>query len=94
MAQLQRIHPSFCVHSFRPGGILPDSSNALLDYVLAPIVVRVGVLADALITAAIDPAWFGRAPLLSNAGIKRLAGEAAGADHPREGMIQTINRSP
>jgi hypothetical protein len=56
--------------------------------------VRVGVLADAMITAAIDPAWFGRAPLLSNAGIKRLAGEAAGADHPREGMIQTINRSP
>ena len=94
LAELQRMHPNFCVHSFRPGGILPVSASGLVDYILAPIVVRVGVLADAMITAAIDPAWFGRAPLLSNAGIKRLAGEAAGADHPREGMIQTIKRSP
>ena len=54
------MHPNLCVHSFRPGGILPTSTNVLLDYVLEPIVVRVGMLADAMITAAIDPVWFGR----------------------------------
>jgi NAD(P)H-binding len=70
---LQDQHPQFCAHSFRPGGILPATANAALDYVLAPLVARVGVLADTMIKVAVDPAFFRHAPLLHNADIKRLA---------------------
>lgn len=77
LAVLQAEHPQFCTHSFRPGGILPAAANAALDYLLAPIVVRVGLLAGAMITAAVEPAFFRQAPLLHNANIKRLGrGEA------------------
>jgi nucleoside-diphosphate-sugar epimerase len=73
LAALQGRHPQFCVHSFRPGGILPAAANAALDYLLAPIVIRVGALAEAMIAAAVEPALFRHAPLLRNADIKRLA---------------------
>jgi nucleoside-diphosphate-sugar epimerase len=73
LAALQRDHQAFCSHSFRPGGILPTTAHAALDYLLAPIVVRVRALAQAMITAAVEPAFFGQAPLLHNSDIKRVA---------------------
>ncbi|MET0428148.1 MAG: NAD-dependent epimerase/dehydratase family protein [Microvirga sp.] len=69
---LQDRHPAFCVHCFRPGGILRDDSGAILRRGLAPIVVEVGVLSEAMIAASHDTlfrAW----PIIGNREIKRLA---------------------
>jgi nucleoside-diphosphate-sugar epimerase len=77
LAALQAAHPMFCTHSFRPGGILPATANGVLDYLLAPLVVRVGNLAEAMIAAALDPIFFRHAPLLKNADIKQLASRGA-----------------
>jgi hypothetical protein len=73
LARLQGAHPHFCAHSFRPGGILPASTNRLVDWLLAPLVVRVGDLAEAMIIAGIEGRLFRKLPLLHNANIKRLA---------------------
>jgi hypothetical protein len=72
LTALQDKHPLFCAHSFRPGGILSATAHAALDYLLAPLVVRVGVLAEAMIVAATEPAFFRQASLLHNSDIKRL----------------------
>lgn len=77
LAALQEERPGFSIHSFRPAGILPATAAAALDYLLAPLVVRVGVLAEAMITAAVDPALFRKAPLLSNSDIKHLGAQHA-----------------
>jgi hypothetical protein len=73
LAGLQAGHSNFCAHSFHPGGILPATANAALDYLLAPLVVRVSDLAEAMITVGTKPEFFRQAPLIVNAGIKRLA---------------------
>jgi hypothetical protein len=65
--------PSFSAHCFRPGGILPLGSSRLLHAVLAPIVVGVDVLAESLIDVATAKDSRGRAPLIRNGEIKRLA---------------------
>jgi hypothetical protein len=80
LTTLQNKHPLFCAHNFRPGGILPVTAHAALDYVLAPLVVRVGVLAEAMIIAAMEPTFFRRVPLLHNSDIKRLA-RGTGSSH-------------
>jgi hypothetical protein len=70
---LQNRYPRFCAHCFRPGGILPDGANPLLRVLLAPIVVGVGELADAMIAGAMDVSLFRRWPIVGNGDIKRLA---------------------
>lgn len=73
LTALQSRYEQFCVHCFRPGGILPDRANPLMLFILSPIVVRVGELCDAMIIAATDPSVFRRRPTLSNDEIKRLS---------------------
>jgi len=70
---LQERFAHFSCHCFRPGGILPDDTNRLLRWILAPISVRVGTLCDAMIAAASAEDLFRRAPVISNGAIKRLA---------------------
>lgn len=70
---LQQRHSQFCAHSFRPGGILPNSANRFLRTMLAPIVVGVGELADAMVLCATDPGLFCKDPTIGNSEIKRLA---------------------
>lgn len=78
LVALQAAHPQFGVHNFRPGGILPLGANPVLRHLLAPIVVGVGALSDAMIAAATTPALFRRQSMIGNADIKRLAqGRAA-----------------
>ncbi len=73
LSLLQKCYSLFCAHSFRPGGILPRGASRLLRWGLAPIVIGVGELADAMIVAAISPDLFHREPTISNAAIKQLA---------------------
>jgi hypothetical protein len=72
LAILQSEHPLFCAHAFRPGGILPATAHVALDYLLAPLVVRVEVLAEAMIVAAMEPSFFRQVPLLHNSDIKHV----------------------
>lgn len=76
LCSLQARYPQFCVHNFRPGGVLPDE-RWLQRALFAPIVVSARELADAMIHAAITPALFRQAPLVDNASIKRLAHSTA-----------------
>jgi hypothetical protein len=73
LARLQGQYPQFCAHCFRPGGILPDGASPLLRFLLAPIVVGVGELADAMIAGATDASLFRHWPIIGNNDIKRLA---------------------
>lgn len=73
LAGLQSRYPQFCAHCFRPGGILPDDANPVLRFLLAPIVVGVGELSDAMIAGASHKALFRHWPVVSNRDIKRLA---------------------
>ncbi len=73
MRALQDRNPDFGVHAFRPGGILPDETNKVLRFLLAPIVVSVGELADAMIEAASDARLFRQRPIIGNNNIKLLA---------------------
>jgi hypothetical protein len=70
---LQERNAAFCAHAFRPGGILPDDANRLLRRALAPIVVSVGELSDAMIAGAVDDRLFRQWPVIGNRNIKRLA---------------------
>jgi hypothetical protein len=70
---LQERHPTFCVHAFRPGGILPDDTNGLVRFALSPIAVGVGQLADAMIEGAIEEPLFRQWPIIRNGDIWRLA---------------------
>ncbi|HEY0329872.1 MAG TPA: NAD-dependent epimerase/dehydratase family protein [Rhodopseudomonas sp.] len=70
---LQQRNPVFCTHAFRPGGILPDHANRLLRFGLAPIVVSVGELSEAMIAGAVDKRLFRQWPVIGNGDIKRLA---------------------
>jgi nucleoside-diphosphate-sugar epimerase len=71
---LQRHFPGFSVHCYRPGGILPRGAGVVARTLLAPIAVGVDTLADALIAGAADPGLAGSLGVISNHGIKRLAG--------------------
>ena len=73
MGLLQDANPAFCVHSLRPGGILPTTASPILRALTAPIAIGVGELADAMIDAGTDPALFGRWRMLPNHRIKQLA---------------------
>jgi hypothetical protein len=66
-------HGLFCAHCFRPGGILSDGTNSLVRFLLGPIVVGVGELADAMIAGATDASLYGRWPIVGNNDIKLLA---------------------
>jgi len=73
LGRLQSQYPRFCAHCFRPGGILPDVANPALRYLLAPIVVGVGELSDAMIAGALDGRLFRQQSVVSNGAIKQLA---------------------
>jgi hypothetical protein len=73
LGSVQSRYPQFCAHRFRPGGILPDGANPVLRFLLAPIIVGVGELADAMIIGATDASLFRRWPIVGNNDIKRLA---------------------
>jgi hypothetical protein len=73
LSDLEARHPAFCAHAFRPGGILPDDANSILRFALAPIVVSVGELADAMIEGCLDVSLFHQSPVIANSAIKRLA---------------------
>lgn len=73
LSALQESHPGFSVHSFRPGGILPEDAQPWLRAALGPIVVGVDELADALIYAALEPQLFRQWSVVGNADIKRFA---------------------
>lgn len=64
---------NFGAHCFRPGGILPDNANRFMRFLLAPIVVSVGELADSMITEALDDQFFGQHPVIHNSEIKLIA---------------------
>lgn len=81
LARLQQMYPTFSARSFRPGGILPSPGSAVLRMLLAPIVVGVDELADAMIAGATDPGMFRRWPTITNANIKRLARGVACGPH-------------
>jgi nucleoside-diphosphate-sugar epimerase len=70
---LQSRHRLLKVRCFRPGGILPDETNSMVRILLAPIVVSVGELADALIAEAVDQGAFPDTPTILNGDIKRIA---------------------
>jgi nucleoside-diphosphate-sugar epimerase len=70
---LHNEHPDFSAHCFRPGGILPRRSNALLRLAAAPLSIGVVELAKALICGAVDARLHGRYQTLSNGRIKELA---------------------
>ena len=53
LAALTRERPGFATYAFRPGGILPVEGNRLVERLLAPLVVRVDVLAAAMIDVAV-----------------------------------------
>jgi nucleoside-diphosphate-sugar epimerase len=74
LATLQERNALFCAHSFRPGGILPETSGRFFRRALAPIAVGVGELADAMIACAIDPTLFRLRPTILNGDIQRMAG--------------------
>jgi hypothetical protein len=69
---LAAAHPQFSAHCFRPAGILPVGSSRVAHALLAPIVVGVDVLADALVDVATAPGFRGRAPRITNGAIKKL----------------------
>jgi hypothetical protein len=73
LAALQRAYPLFCACNFRPGGILPSAASHILDWLLAPLVVRVGDLAEAMIIVGTEKRLLRKAPLLHNARIKQLS---------------------
>lgn len=81
LRELQDRYPEFSVHCFRPGGILPDDTSALLRLALAPIVVNVGELSDAMIAGA-GADLFRQWPIISNRDIKRLARQKLPARSP------------
>lgn len=83
LAELQARYEQFCVHCFRPGGILPDSANLLLRFLMSPIVVRVGELSDAMIIGATNDSLFRQRPILGNHDIKKLAREAGSTGRPQ-----------
>ncbi|MFT4112658.1 SDR family oxidoreductase [Silvibacterium sp.] len=69
---LQEDNANFSVHCFRPGGILPDDANRVLRFLLAPIVVSVGELADAMIAESLEEKTFRRHPIIHNSAMKEL----------------------
>lgn len=73
LGKLQSRFPQFCAHCFRPGGILPEKANPLLSFLLAPLVVDVGALSDAMIEGALDEKLFRQWPVIGNSNIKQLA---------------------
>jgi uncharacterized protein YbjT (DUF2867 family) len=73
LAALGFSHPAFAAYAFRPGGILPIGGSAVVRRLLAPLVVRVDVLAKAMIEVALHGNPRGT---ISNREIKRIATQA------------------
>ena len=73
---LAATHPAFSLTCFRPGGILPRESPALVRWLLGPLVIGVEDLATALVRVVTEPET--RLPsTLTNAQIKAVSSEKA-----------------
>jgi nucleoside-diphosphate-sugar epimerase len=70
LAALSTEHPGFSSYAFRPGGILPVDGSPLVQRLLAPWVVRVDVLAAAMMHVAMRGH---RLRTIENAEIKVIA---------------------
>ena len=71
LAELASTHARFKVRSFRPGGILPKDASVAVQWLLAQIVIRVDVLARAMVRVAASPDDVGG--VVSNGDAKKLA---------------------
>ncbi|WCT13300.1 hypothetical protein [Mucilaginibacter jinjuensis] len=70
---LQARYTYFCVHSFRPGGILPDKTAKCWHFLIGFIIVRVNVLANAMISITKSKSLFRRKEMITNSEIEKLA---------------------
>jgi len=70
---LQDRYINFCVHSFRPAGILPDKTAKWWHSLLEFMIIRVNVLAKGMIAAATSQSLFRSQKLITNSEIKKLA---------------------
>jgi len=72
LADLAKLDGNFRASSFRPGGILPNTTSWWLSSILSPIAIRVDLLCRAMIAEAIreDPPAY---QVLSNRAIRAEA---------------------